>query len=105
MAAVRPASPRMERIGLQLYTVRNLTRRDPTRCFAAHRNRFRLCHLKDIDTRGRITEVGRGRLDFQRILSQRDQAGLRHFFVEHDMPRDPVASIRTSYEYLRKLSL
>jgi sugar phosphate isomerase/epimerase len=78
--------------------------RDPLPYFAAHRNRFRLCHLKDIDGRGRITEVGSGRLDFRRILSQRDQAGLRHFFVEHDEPRDPAASIRTSYEYLRKLS-
>jgi sugar phosphate isomerase/epimerase len=78
--------------------------RDPLRYFAAHRNRFRLCHLKDIDGRGRITEVGSGRLDFQHILSQRDQAGLRHFFVEHDEPRDPAVSIRTSYEYLRNLS-
>ena len=78
--------------------------RDPLPYFAAHRDRFRLCHLKDINGRGRITEVGSGRLDFQRILSQRDQAGLRHFFVEHDEPRDPTASIRTSYEYLRKLT-
>jgi sugar phosphate isomerase/epimerase len=78
--------------------------RDPLRYFAAHRNRFRLCHLKDIDGRGRITEVGSGQLDFRRILSQRDQAGLQHFFVEHDEPRDPVASIRTSYEYLRQLA-
>jgi sugar phosphate isomerase/epimerase len=78
--------------------------RDPLRYFAAHRNRFHLCHLKDIDRRGRITEVGSGRLDFQRILSQRAQAGLRHFFVEHDEPGDPTASIRTSYEYLRTLT-
>lgn len=78
--------------------------RDPLRYFAAHRNRFHLCHLKDIDGRGRITEVGSGRLDFQHILSQRDQAGLRHFFVEHDEPRDPAASIRTSYEHLRRLT-
>jgi sugar phosphate isomerase/epimerase len=78
--------------------------RDPLRYFAAHRNRFRLCHLKDIDRRGRITEVGSGQLPFHRILSQRDQAGLQHFFVEHDEPRDPVASIRTSYEYLRKVT-
>jgi sugar phosphate isomerase/epimerase len=78
--------------------------RDPLRYFAAHRKRFRLCHLKDIDGHGRITEVGSGRLDFQRILSQRDQAGLQHFLVDHDEPRDPVASIRTSYENLRKLT-
>jgi sugar phosphate isomerase/epimerase len=77
--------------------------RDPLRYFAAHPHRFRLCHLKDIDARGHMTEVGRGRLDFQQILGQRDKAGLRHFFVEHDHPRNPLASIRDSYNHLRTL--
>jgi sugar phosphate isomerase/epimerase len=77
--------------------------RDPLRYFAAHPGRFRLCHLKDIDARSRMTEVGRGRLDFTRILGQPTKAGLEHFFVEHDNPRDPLASIRTSYDYLRTL--
>ena len=78
--------------------------RDPLRYFAAHGRRFRLCHLKDIDERGNITEVGQGRIDFSAILRQRDQAGLRHFFVEHDHPKDPLDSIRTSYNQLQKLT-
>jgi sugar phosphate isomerase/epimerase len=78
--------------------------RDPLRYFAAHQGRFRLCHLKDIDERGSITEIGRGRLDFQSILRRRDQAGLRHFFVEHDHPRNPLESIRESYQHARALS-
>jgi sugar phosphate isomerase/epimerase len=77
--------------------------RDPLRYFAAHQDRFRLCHLKDIDTSGEMTDVGQGRLDFGRILEHRDSSGLRHFFVEHDRPRDAIGSIRTSYEYLRTL--
>jgi len=79
--------------------------RDPLRYFAAHPGRFRLCHLKDIDGVGRITEVGRGQLDFGQILRQQKKAGLRHFFVEHDHPSDPMASARTSYNYLLKLRL
>jgi sugar phosphate isomerase/epimerase len=71
--------------------------RDPLRYFAAHPGRFRLCHVKDMDGRGHMTEVGRGRLDFLQILGGREKAGLRHFFVEHDHPRDPLDSIRTSY--------
>lgn len=78
--------------------------RDPLRYFAAHPGRFRLCHMKDIDDNGKMTEVGRGRLDFRQILAQREKAGLRHFFVEHDKPRDPLLSIRTSYNHLRSLS-
>jgi sugar phosphate isomerase/epimerase len=78
--------------------------RDPLRYFAAHGGRFRLCHLKDIDERGKITEVGRGRLDFQALLRRRNQAGLRHFFVEHDNPREPLESIRDSYRHARSLS-
>jgi sugar phosphate isomerase/epimerase len=79
--------------------------RDPLRYFAAHARRFRLCHLKDIDQGGKITEVGRGRIDFSAILRQREQAGLRHFFVEHDKPRDPLDSIRTSYTQVQKLTM
>jgi sugar phosphate isomerase/epimerase len=63
--------------------------RDPLRYFAAHPGRFRLCHLKDMDSGGGITEVGRGTLDFRRMLAHRQKAGLRHFFVEHDPPGTP----------------
>ncbi|HEX6432669.1 MAG TPA: sugar phosphate isomerase/epimerase [Gemmatimonadales bacterium] len=79
--------------------------RDPLRYFAAHPDRFRLCHLKDMDRRGRITDVGRGTLDFPQILAQWQKAGLRHFFVEHDNPRDPLDSVHTSYNYLHALRL
>jgi sugar phosphate isomerase/epimerase len=79
--------------------------REPLRYFAAHPGRFRLCHLKDIDARGRMTEVGRGRLEFRQILAHRRKGGLQHFFVEHDKPGDPLVSIRTSYDHLRSLSL
>jgi sugar phosphate isomerase/epimerase len=77
--------------------------RDPLRYFAAHPGRFGLCHLKDMDRRGRIADVGRGILDFRGILAQRQKAGLQHFFVEHDSPRDPIASVQTSYNYLDTL--
>lgn len=31
------------------------------------------------------------------------QAGLQHYFVEHDNPDDPLRSIAASYAYLKKL--
>ncbi len=32
-----------------------------------------------------------------------DAAGLRHLYVEHDHPRDPLASVRAGYRYLSGL--
>ncbi len=50
-----------------------------------------------------MTDVGSGVIDFERIFARREQAGIQHFFVEHDQPADAFASIRASYEYLREL--
>jgi sugar phosphate isomerase/epimerase len=52
-----------------------------------------------------MTPVGRGTIDWKRIFAQREQAGIRHYFVEHDEPADPLGSVRASYEYLRRLEL
>jgi sugar phosphate isomerase/epimerase len=47
--------------------------------------------------------VGNGVIDFKRIFANAEMAGMKHFFVEHDMPADPIASITTSINYLKKL--
>jgi sugar phosphate isomerase/epimerase len=78
---------------------------DPLNYFSRYPGRFRLCHLKDMDARAGITDVGRGRLDFQQILAEREKAGLLHYFVEHDHPRNPLDSINSSYRYLRTLAV
>jgi sugar phosphate isomerase/epimerase len=50
-----------------------------------------------------MTEVGSGIIDWKRIFAKSDVAGIKHYFVEHDNPKDPFASIKTSYDYLRQL--
>ncbi len=80
-------------------------RADPLVYFQRHPGRFHLCHLKDMDSRGDMADVGAGRLDFHTLLGRRQQAGLRHFYVEHDHPGDPLASIAASHRYLRRLAL
>jgi sugar phosphate isomerase/epimerase len=80
---------------------------DPVALFSAHPGRFPLCHVKDMtDIAGsqQMVAVGEGEIDFAGIFARTEQAGLRHFFVEHDEPRDPIASIRTSFEHLRQLA-
>ena len=52
-----------------------------------------------------MADVGSRRLDFPALLARGEQAGLRHFYVEHDRPPDPLASIRASYRHLRRLEI
>ena len=80
---------------------------DPVAYFGRYPGRFHLVHVKD--SKGapehRMTEVGSGTIDWRRIFSHREQAGIRHYFVEHDQPADPFASIEASYRYLARLTV
>jgi sugar phosphate isomerase/epimerase len=79
---------------------------DPLAYFDRYPGRFPAVHVKDSagPPDHRMTEVGAGSIDFKRILTRRKLAGIEHAFVEHDNPADPVASIRTSYTNLAKLT-
>jgi sugar phosphate isomerase/epimerase len=90
---------------------------DPLAYFAKHPGRFTSVHVKDgtpspILSRGATgtkeemqqRDVGAGAVDWAKIFKQRRQAGIRHFFVEHDSPgADPFASVTASYNYLAAL--
>jgi len=77
---------------------------DPVTLFKAHPGRFPLWHAKDLakDRQG-PAPVGTGVVDFPRIFQHAADAGMKHFFVEHDMPKDAFASITTSYTNLKKI--
>ena len=76
---------------------------DPFDYFSRYPGRFDLCHVKDRTTDGEMADVGAGVIDFEAIFEQSAQAGLIHYFVEHDAPGDPIASVRVSYEHLAAL--
>jgi sugar phosphate isomerase/epimerase len=73
---------------------------DPVAIFKKHPGRFPLWHVKDIDKEGKVQPVGKGTIDFKPIFNAASTAGLKHFFVEHDMPADAWASINSSKEFL-----
>ena len=50
-----------------------------------------------------LTEVGSGIIDWKRIFAQSEKAGIKHYIVEHDHPKQPLESIKGSYDYLSKL--
>jgi sugar phosphate isomerase/epimerase len=79
---------------------------DPLAYFDRYPGRFPTVHVKDSSgaPAHRITDVGRGTIDFKRIFARRKQAGVQHAFVEHDQPADAFASIKTSYDHLARLT-
>jgi sugar phosphate isomerase/epimerase len=80
--------------------------RDPVSELRRLRGRVATLHLKDMDATParRITTVGRGSIDFARVLRAATDVGVRHFFAEEDDPRPPaLAAARAAYEHLRRL--
>lgn len=76
---------------------------NPIALFEKHPGRFPLWHVKDLDAeRNAIMPVGKGTIDYKPIFLAAAVAGLKNYFVEHDMPADPFLSIRESLQYLKK---
>ncbi len=78
---------------------------DPIDYFRRFPHRFRMVHLKDAGPAPdfQMMDVGKGTIKWADILSHHKEAGIEHYFVEHDQPADPIASLKASYEYLKKL--
>jgi len=77
---------------------------DPVELFKQHPGRFPLWHVKDLDKELKnVLPVGEGIIDFKRIFDAASTSGMKHFFVEHDMPKDPMASIKTSFEKINQI--
>jgi len=68
--------------------------------------RFPLMHLKDIsaDAERTFEDVGEGTLDWPAIFQAAEElGGARYYIVEHDQPKNSLASARRSIENLRKM--
>ena len=96
--------PKLVQLEMDLYWIVK-GGQDPLAYFARWPGRFPMVHVKDSagPPDHRMAAVGAGKIDFRKIFAQSDQAGIRHYFVEHDNPDDPFASIRASYDYLQRL--
>jgi sugar phosphate isomerase/epimerase len=94
--------------------------KDPLAYFKKYPGRFVLAHVKDLsklpkldtsrDSKAMITEIadsftpiGGGVIDWKVLLPAAQNAGVKHFFVENDEPKDAIANITASYEYLDQL--
>lgn len=91
--------------------------KDPLEYFKRYPGRFPLVHVKGLtkkpDAGGAapiqsvmpdLTDVGtHDIIDWKRIFARSGEAGIKHYFVEHDIPKDPYASLKASYDYVKSL--
>jgi len=93
--------------------------KDPLAYFNKYPGRFPLVHVKDMKVlpkgeegptatpdkeMSNMTEVGGGVIDWKHIFANAGNAGIKHYFVEHDFPKDAWDSIGKSYAYLHNLT-
>jgi sugar phosphate isomerase/epimerase len=80
---------------------------DPMALFRRFPDRFVMLHIKDSSGGPNHTQVdvGAGTIDFAAILAldASQKGSVKHVFVEHDQPADPMLFAKSAFEYLSKL--
>ena len=90
---------------------------DPLDYFRRYPGRFPLVHVKGLrkipangattaieNILADMTDVGNEDvIDWKRIFGGSGQAGIQHYFVEHDVPKQPLESLKASRDYLTRL--
>jgi sugar phosphate isomerase/epimerase len=96
--------PNLVQLEIDLYWITK-GGQDPLAYFARWPGRVPLVHVKDSlgPPDNKMVDVGAGKIDWKRIFARSGQAGIKHYFVEHDQPADPIASIKASCDYLKQL--
>jgi sugar phosphate isomerase/epimerase len=78
---------------------------DPVTYFEKYPKRFKIWHVKDMDEQGRFAPVGKGNIDFGRILKHKKLSGMKYYIVEQDQTFDglaPLDAIKISKDGLKK---
>jgi sugar phosphate isomerase/epimerase len=73
--------------------------------FQRYPGRFKIWHVKDMDSQERFAPVGQGKIDFKRILANKKLSGMKYYIVEQDQTFDglqPLDAIKISKEGLKK---
>lgn len=79
---------------------------DPVAYFQRYPGRFKIWHVKDMDSQERFAPVGQGKIDFKRILANKKLSGMKYYIVEQDQTFDglqPMEAIKISKEGLKKI--
>jgi sugar phosphate isomerase/epimerase len=95
--------PKFVNFQMDLYWVTK-AEADPVAYFQRYPGRFKIWHVKDMDDQGRFAPVGKGKIDFARILKNAKLSGMKYYIVEQDQVFDgmqPLEAIKISKEGLK----
>ncbi|SMG25986.1 Sugar phosphate isomerase/epimerase [Arenibacter troitsensis] len=75
---------------------------DPVAYFKKYPGRFKMWHVKDMDSEGKFAPVGRGQINFSDILAEKKLSGMEYYMVEQDNTFDiaPLEAIKISHKGL-----
>lgn len=78
---------------------------DPVAYFEKYPGRFKIWHVKDMDDEGKFAPVGKGTIDFAKILAEKEKSGMEYYMVEQDMTftMKPLEAIKVSHEGIKNL--
>ncbi|PKA99835.1 sugar phosphate isomerase/epimerase [Flavobacteriaceae bacterium MAR_2009_75] len=99
------SDPKYVNFQMDLYWVTK-AEADPIAYFDKYPGRFKIWHVKDMDDEGRFAPVGKGNIDFKKILDQKEKSGMEYYMVEQDMTFDglePLEAIKISHEGLKTI--
>ena len=101
---LQSTDPKLVQLEIDLYWITKAGQ-DPLTYFARWPGRTPLVHVKDSAGAPdhKMVDVGQGKIDWKGIFAKKDQAGIKHAFVEHDQPPQPFEDIAASYKYLSQL--
>ncbi len=80
--------------------------RDPLEFMDRFGDRYWMFHIKDVPSMGakEDTELGKGVIDFRRLLARIDRIDEKHLFVEQETyPGTPLDSVKRDYAYISTL--
>ena len=78
---------------------------DPLRFVEQHSGRVSMVHIKDSTAAPQkaMADVGKGVIDFGKVLAAAKKINVRYAYVERDDTTDPISTIRVSHDHLATL--
>ncbi|WP_350292870.1 sugar phosphate isomerase/epimerase [uncultured Croceitalea sp.] len=78
---------------------------DPLAYFEKYPGRFKIWHVKDMDEEGKFAPVGKGTIDFARILAEKEKSGMEYYMVEQDktFTMEPLEAIKVSHKSIQEI--
>lgn len=76
-----------------------LNQQETAEFLAKHRQRVKLVHVKDMTPESRPTDLGRGVLDYSKLVAAAGPQ-IDYYIWEYDRPPEPMTSAKIAYAYL-----